>query len=74
MGLRTKKQVVWGDEIYDGFEIIGIEWLFRSDTIYVLTEYFYSNKNIRRLVRHPFPGGQNVNVDQLIEQVQQLHG
>jgi hypothetical protein len=74
MGLKVKKDVMWGNQQFNGYEIIGIEWLFRNDTIYVLTEYFYTNQNVRRLVKHPFPGGTDVNVDKLIEQVHKLNG
>jgi hypothetical protein len=74
MGTKVKKDVMWGNQQFNGYEIIGIEWLFRNDTIYVLTEYFYNNQNIRRLVKHPFGGGNDVNVDELIQKVHKLHG
>jgi hypothetical protein len=75
MNLRVEKKVIWNGLEFQGYEIVGIEWLFRGDIFYVLTEYFYnkSNKNIRRLVKHQFEVGNDVNVDEVIERVHKMY-
>lgn len=75
MGLRVEKNVEWNGQEFTGYEIVGVEWIFRSDTFNVLTEYFFNrhNKNIRKLVKHEFKVGNDVNVDDVIKQVHKLH-
>lgn len=75
MSLKINKDVEWNGQVFSGYEIVGVEWIFRSDTFNVLTEYFYNihNKNIRRLVKHEFKVGNDVNVDEVIKKVHELH-
>lgn len=73
MSLRVEKKVIWGDQEFAGYEIIGVEWMFRRDEFFVITEYFWKNKNIRRLIKHKFQAGNDVNVDELIDKVHKLH-
>ena len=58
---------------FQGYEIVGIEWIFRSDSFSVLTEYFRRNPKLRRLVKHSFPVGNDVDVDKMINLVHNLH-
>jgi hypothetical protein len=75
MSLRVEKNVEWNNQEFTGYEIVGVEWIFRSDSFNVLTEYFFNrhNKNIRKLVKHEFKVGNDVNVDDVIKQVHKLH-
>jgi hypothetical protein len=75
MSLRVEKPVKWNNQDFAGYEIVGIEWAFRGDIFYVLTEYFWksSSKNIRRLVKHQFEVGNDVNVDEMINEVHKMH-
>ncbi len=69
------KPVVWNNQEFVGYEIIGIEWLFRGDYFYVLTDYFFKSatQNTRRLVKHQFEVGNEVNVDEMINLVHKIH-
>lgn len=73
MSLKVEKPVMWGNEEFSGYEIIGVEWFFKRNEFFVLTEYFWKNKNIRRLIKHKFDVTKEVNVDELIEKVHSLH-
>jgi hypothetical protein len=52
-----------------------VEWIFKTDKMYILTEYYFRRygKNIRRLIKHEFSVGTDVNVDHLINQVHNYH-
>jgi hypothetical protein len=75
MSRKVIKPVMWNDQEYTGYEIVGVEWIFNSDTFNVMTEYFYNrhNKNIRKLVKHNFDVGNDVDVDGVINMVHKLH-
>lgn len=73
MNLRVEKKVMWGNEEFSGYEIIGVEWLFRNNKFSVITDYFWKNKNIRRVIRHDFQVGNEVNINELIDKVHKLH-
>lgn len=76
MGLSVNKHIEYNGQVFHGYEIVGVEWFFKTDSMYILTEYFFSkeNKNIRKLIKHKFSVGSDVNVDDLILKVHQLHG
>jgi hypothetical protein len=73
--LKIEKKISVGNQEFDGYEITGVEWIFKSDTLYVLTEYIYNkrNKNVKRLVKYPFIVGNDINIDELIDQVHKYH-
>jgi ABC-type sulfate transport system substrate-binding protein len=75
MGLSVNKHIEYNGQEYTGYEIVGVEWIFTSDTFNVMTEYFYKahNKNIRKLVKHNFKVGNDVDVDGVINMVHKLH-
>lgn len=75
MNLRVQKNVRWNGQDFIGYEIVGIEWIFRSDTFNVLTDYLFNvkGKDIRRLYKHQFNVGNDVNVDEVINMVHKLH-
>ena len=73
MSLRVEKKVMWGNEEFSGYEIAGVEWFFKRNEFFVITEYFWKNKNIRRVIRHKFDVGQDIDINELIEKVHNLH-
>lgn len=75
MSRKVVKPVIWDGQEYTGYEIVGVEWIFDSDTFNVMTEYFYNrhNRNIRKLVKHNFKVGNDVDVDGVINMVHKLH-
>jgi hypothetical protein len=73
MSLKVKKSIILNDQQFDGYEIVGLEWTFRDNKISILTEYFYLNRNVRRLIKHQFKATQDVDVNQLIDKVHELH-
>jgi hypothetical protein len=75
MDLKVERNITWNNEEFTGYEIIGSEWIFKTNTLYILTEYHLKKhgKNIKRLVRHPFKVGVDIVVDELIKQVHNYH-
>jgi hypothetical protein len=75
MSLKVEKQITWNGQQFSGYEIVGIEWIFRGDIFYVLTEYFWNAKtqNIRKVIKHEFKVSNDVNVDEMINKVHKLH-
>jgi hypothetical protein len=75
MGLKVDRPIIWNDQEFSGYEIVGVEWIFKTDKMYILTEYYFRRygKNIRRLIKHEFSVGTDVNVDHLINQVHNYH-
>lgn len=71
--LAVKKQVIVDGIQYEGYEIISVEWELQTNLFGVKVIYTDDDTRTKRLKTHYFRVGNDVNINEIIEETHKLH-
>ena len=72
--LAVKKKVIVDDIEYEGYEILSVEWELKTNLFGVKVIYTDDDTKTKRLKTHYFRVGNNVEINDIIDEVHKLHG
>ena len=71
--LAVKRKVIVDDVEYEGYEILSVEWELKTNLFGVKVIYTDDDTKTKRLKTHYFRVGNNVEINDIIEETHKLH-
>lgn len=72
--LGVKRKVIVDGIEYEGYEILSVEWELKTNLFGVKVIYTDDDTKTKRLKTHYFRVGNDVNINEIIDEVHKLHG
>ena len=73
MGLVIEKQVELEGESYSGYRIVSVEWELETNRFFVKVLYHKDKFKHHKLVSHKFVVENDIDVNEMIEKVHNIH-
>jgi hypothetical protein len=71
--LEVKQKVIIDDVEYEGYQILTVEWDLQNDLFGVKVIYIDEDTKTKKLKTHYFRVGNDVDINEIIKKVHQLH-
>lgn len=71
--LAVKRKVIVDEVEYEGYEILSVEWELKANLFGVKVIYTDDDTRTKRLKTHYFRVGDNVDINEIIEEIHKLH-
>jgi hypothetical protein len=72
--LAVKKKVIVDEVEYEGYEIFSVEWELKNNLFGVKVIYTDNDTETKKLKTHYFRVGDDVNINEIIDEIHKLHG